>query len=719
MSITLPDHESVFAQPFRVALQRQKFLAIVAYLILTIILTWPLVTQFGQAIPGDGFDGWQNYWNLWWVKRALLEFKSHPFFTPLLYHPTGVSLYFHTLNIFNGLLALPVQLFFGLIQAYNVVAVFSFVVGGYGAYLLILYLLRREGSGGDFRAPSHLAAFVGGVVYTFSPFHFAHLLGHMQVLSLEWIPFYVLALLKVTESVLTSHRFGRRMYFWPGPAKETGKAALFLALIGLCDWYYVLYCGLFTVLWLASCTWQERRWSTTWLWVAVIGIWALFALLLSPILAPMIREALTAKFMVPDPKQAEALSADLLAFLTPQEMHPLWGRAIRRWWQQLGHSTTSERMIFAGYGPLLLGLLAVIKKRRCPTARFWTVSLVAFGVLALGPVLHVAGQRLPVHLPYALLNRVVPFMPITRSVSRFDVMVMLSLAVLASLGVRKLNPRLIMIAIGLICFEFLAVPYPMSPPDTPAFYQTLAREPGNLAVLNLPMTWDRPGYLLYQTVHRRPLTVAYISRDDPRTLAERIPVLQHFRHLAPDIIAQDLAKVGASVLDYLEVGYVVLDAYKMPPGPEREGTLALAKQLFGDQTPFYHDERLTVYAVSRPMERHPFLILAPDWGARQEEDGQVARRVYGVAGLSCIAPESATLRLGIVASSPEGTRELSFVGGGKILGHQFIGPQSTVAHVDWPVQAGENELRLIVHGNLDSPDARPVIVVTRLWLDEM
>ena len=62
------------------------------------------------------------------------------------------------------------------------------------------------------------------------------------------------------------------------------------------------------------------------------------------------------------------------------------------------------------------------------------------------------------------------------------------------------------------------------------------------------MNYDRPGYLLYQTVHGKPLTVAYISRDDPRTLTERAPVLQHFRHLGDDIIAVDPAAIAPTVL---------------------------------------------------------------------------------------------------------------------------------------------------------------------------
>jgi hypothetical protein len=43
------------------------------YLVLALAMTYPLVREFGRAIPGDGFDGWQNYWNLWWMRLALVE----------------------------------------------------------------------------------------------------------------------------------------------------------------------------------------------------------------------------------------------------------------------------------------------------------------------------------------------------------------------------------------------------------------------------------------------------------------------------------------------------------------------------------------------------------------------------------------------------------------------------------------------------------------------
>ena len=81
------------------------------------------------------------------------------------------------------------------------------------------------------------------------------------------------------------------------------------------------------------------------------------------------------------------------------------------------------------------------------------------------------------------------------------------------------------------------------------------------------------------------MTVAYISREDPRTLTERAPVLQHFRHLGPDIVAFDMAAQGQQVLHDLGVRWLVLDRYEMPGGRERAYNEETARQIFGS-TPY-------------------------------------------------------------------------------------------------------------------------------------
>lgn len=625
---------------------------LLGYLLLTVLMTWPLVTQLTTAIPGDSFDGWQNYWNLWWMKTALVDRLQTPFVTDLLYYPTGVGLYFHTLNPFNGLLTLPVQLSNGLFVAYNTVIFFSWTVAGYGVYLLTRWILdpqrdRTAGPTQNAKRKTQNAAFIAGAIFTFAPFHMAHLLGHMQVLSFEWLPFYVLYLLKASHD----HRQGRP---WRRAALMAG---LFLTLTGLCDWYFVLYLFFFTALvmlwqllpghWGSNPKSKIKNLKSALLPPILAG--ALMLLFLSPLLIPMVREALQFSFMVRPTSDLYILSASLLDFLVPNRLHTLF-RPDSFTWPGNQLAPISERTISIGYIPLLLAGIALWRWR--PPVRFWVVTAFFFLLLAMGPRLHLGNiteTDLPTTLstttpewtPFALLNRTVPFMRISRSVSRYALMVQLCVAVLAGLGLHRLLQRqrsataslLAGGALLLILGEFWVAPYPMSPPDTPAFYGQLRQMADVRAVLNLPMNYDRPGYLLYQTVHEKPLAVAYISRDDPRTLTERMPVLQHFRHLGPDILDVDPVQVGRTVLSDLGIDLVIEDRYKMPGGLERTYTEELVNALFADATPLYVDERITVHRVQPPVSPQPYIVLGPlNWGPLETRaDGQRQRLLTGPA----------------------------------------------------------------------------------------
>jgi len=209
-----------------------------------------------------------------------------------------------------------------------------------------------------------------------------------------------------------------------------------------------------------------------------------------------------------------------------------------------------------------------------------------------------------------------------------------------------------------VLFEFLPAPYPMSPPDTHVWYTALGQDSTPGAVLNLPANWDRPGYLLYQTVHGKPLTAAYISRDDPRTLIEAAPVLQHFGHLGPDILELNLAAQGQQVLADLGVRWVVLDRYKMPGGVEREYTEATAATIFGGQQPVFEDERITVHEVGTQTAELPYVVLGEGWGPF---DPQARTRSFGgSATVDIIAAQPGVVTLEVTPVSGNGyTQEIA------------------------------------------------------------
>src|SRR5437870_2350220 len=443
-------------------------LVLLGYLVLALVFTYPLVINFATAIPGDGYDGLQNYWNLWWVRRALLDLNSSPFFTTDLYYPTGTSLLFHTLNVFNGLWSLPIQLLSNLAITYNVVVLFTFVMSGYGTFLLAKHVTSRG------RLPtSDLIAFVAGFIFAFAPVRFGHLLGHMQVLSTEWLPFFALSMLRLYEHVLSPRRI-----ILP---------ALFLGLNALCDWYFVLYSLIFAGL---VAFWGVRQsvadvgrkspigQRLCSAWTPFVLVTLCFVALLSPLLLPMLREVASASYLQPPFEETVLLSADLFAFVMPSEFHPLWGEATRSVAERFT-SSASERTVFAGFMPLALAGVALWRSRRLDAygramGTYWLLVVFVYFLLALGPYLHVLGQVVtPLPLPYAWLYALLPPLRIARSVGRFDIMLMLALSMLAAIGLYRLGRRARLACAFVIAFEFLASPYPLSPIQVPAFYAQL------------------------------------------------------------------------------------------------------------------------------------------------------------------------------------------------------------------------------------------------------
>ncbi len=644
--------------------KKRSLLILTLYTLLTAVMTFPTITRFTVAIPGDGFDGWQNYWNLWWIKESILNRHTSFFFTDILYPPDGVNLIFQTFNYFNGLWTLPIQLNFGLTAAYNAVVFFHFSLAGYGVYLLARYTLAQFGYTGN-RAT--VAAFIGGAIFTFSPFHMAHLLGHMQVFSLTWNTFYVLWVLR------TLNNWRLQLASNPTaaiPKRNLALSGLFLAFVTTIDWYQTLYMVLFTALILIWLVWRlyfdhpELRRAVLWkpmVALAVMGISV--GMLFSPLIVPMAREAATADYMRPSFAENVELSADVLAFITPSELHPLWGKAIAPFYRQFSAST-SEQLIFVGIVPLLLTIFTVMRYRRRRLAQFWLWFTAVFFVLALGPYLHIGGNTItiggtPIPMPYLALYKTVPFIGISRSLSRYALMVMMGVGVLSALALVHIKFRWQMVLGALIAFEFAAIPYPMSAVDTPDFFRKIAAEPGAYTIAYLPMNWDRPAPLLYQTVHHKKLLTAYISRENPHDLSWRTPVLQEWRTLQPDIIQADLPTIAPTVLHDFGVKYIVLDYFQMPPGTERDGTEHWVAAALPNQSPVFRNDRLTVYQTPPLSVRQSYLQLGDGWGKLTTFGEQPAHIAEPTATLHIIAGDTSPTQLTIGTVAPHSLANLT------------------------------------------------------------
>ncbi|HST05296.1 MAG TPA: hypothetical protein VLQ48_11235 [Chloroflexia bacterium] len=570
--------------------------AVLAYALLTVFMTWPIAANLATEVPGGG-DAWQHIWNLWWVKHALLTLHTNPYHTDLLYYPDGVNLYFHTLVLTAGLTAIPLQLAgLSLITSYNLILLSTYVLAGLGAFLLCRYLTRNS-----------WASFVGGLVFAFAPYHSAHLFGHMNLASLQWIPFYVLLLLKAIgwPSALEqrdTERVAARGVLYNAirnPWSAVGAGAL-LAVNAYTEWTYAIFLVLFTGVILA---WRvllpsERRAVSAGIGWPVVGarlvlIVVTFMVLTAPIFFPTLAEARQGYAQQP-PDETLFYSADLVNGFLPSELHPIWGGAAADTVSQippyLPLKNTSERDLFLGYTVLVVAAWGLWRLRRDRRVVFWAFVAALMWLLSLGPVLQVLGKTVftsflvKIPLPYLLLYKL-PLFSIMRTPARFTVLVMLALAVLVAYALRAIanerqtadnrrraamdgTPltssvvrRLSFIVIPvLILFEFLAV-YPMVPPGwNVPIYQKIAAQPGNFALLELPI---RPfgDYMAYQTIHGKPIIGGYLSRQPPYPLLDQNNAIHYLLDAtAPDdpIAASIEGGVGERSLRDLGVKYVII-----------------------------------------------------------------------------------------------------------------------------------------------------------------
>jgi len=508
-------------------------LVLAAYILLALALTWPLAARLVTHVPGNGADDPPLTWNLWWVQDALLRQGTNPFDCDYLFYPLGINLAFYTLTVLNGLLSIPLQAVAGLIPASNLLLLSSFVLSGYGAFLLSSAVLsgspgrahRSTGPG----LGSLLPAFGAGLLYAFASSKLAYAaLGQWNIASSQWIPFYILCLLKMGDHP-------RR---WRYPL----LAAVFMLLQAYAELTYASFLVLFTALW---AIWQlvtRRRSGEMWRLAGnLVLVGCILVVGLLPVLAMMIPDLMAeGDIFVEKGGFADSFSADIVGFLVPTMYHPLFGSMVERF--DFDYSVGQH--LYLGASVMALAVVgAAWAWRRSPAVRFWALSAAAFWLLTLGPSLRINGQDTRIPFPFALVAEL-PFFKGNRYPSRYSVLLVLSLAMLVAFGLAAMvrhrgqdpncptRPALrqgaALILVALILFEHLSAPLPMSDMRVPAVYQAIADEmPGDWTLLDLPVAW-RNGFRVtgtqhpiimfqqyYQAVHGKRILAGNTSRNPP------------------------------------------------------------------------------------------------------------------------------------------------------------------------------------------------------------
>ncbi len=572
-------------------------------------MTYPWVLHLATHTPDGGGEASLGLWNLWHFRLSLAHGTS-PFTTRLLAPPYSLNLVFHTYTVTHDILALPLLAWVGLVPALNLLTLFSFVMAGLGAWLLAMDLTGDPG-----------AAFIAGLVYTFAPYRFAHLIGHYNLASTEWLPFCAFFALRFL-------RGGRLI--------NLALASLSALATTFSDYNYGVYMAVWSVLlgvaWLMTAARRpgDRRRSLVRLaWLASAGVLVHLPLLL------LMRSALAQGDWVGRPPglaDLERFSADLAAFLTPSEEHPLWGNSAL--FSGRFPSNFAEGTVFLGWLPLGLALVATVAglpsaaaRRTSPERATWLLTFWGFGFLALGPTLQWRGQKL-LPLPARWLAEV-PIWRELRVPSRFTVMVVLALGVMCALALawlfgsgapawrRALRRYCLPLAALIVLLEYLPAPLRLSDRAVPPVYRAIAADtaaaPHTGAVLDLPVGlndsfrgfggWN-PLALYHQTITGRPVVGAHISRI-PLTIFDAyrtMPIVGRLGLLdtgAPTFTAEDVAadrQVLNQVVVELDLRYIVApEWYRDQPGFD------YVQQVFaGCLEPLPGDDTAVGYRILRP-----------------------------------------------------------------------------------------------------------------------
>jgi len=497
-----------------IQLHRQNTVVIFLYLAFTLIFTFPLFLHISTSSPmadGQG-DQFQSMWMFWWFKTALFHLQTNPLYTTFVFYPHGTSLIYH-MPIFLSLLALPFQYLLSspanLIIAYNLILMFTFVLSGFGVYLLTKYLIKDP-----------VTAFICGLLFAFSSYRLWHL-NHLGLLSTEWIPFYILYLFRFVDEKLLKYAL------WVG---------VFFVFTFLSDLTCALFLSTFTSIYFLYLLVKSRKRLLDKKIIINSSI-ALFTVVI--ILSPFLYSLSSTQIDWPtQTKEQTTYSANLVGYFLPVSERSLWGSSFLP--SQHDYLGIAGGELFLGYILLFFVMYTLIKRGK-ERIKFWFFSSLAFLLLSLGHTIYIYNHSYYFNwLPYNLLYTYVPFLRIGRTPYRFSLMVTLCLIIFSSYGltrffnshyakdrnlsdlknffrsflVRKGMPLVVVV---LICLEFIVVPTTLIQVEVPESYQKIKEMPEEFAILEMPASFFGNSlfanvYLFYQTVHGKKLVDGLLPR---------------------------------------------------------------------------------------------------------------------------------------------------------------------------------------------------------------
>jgi len=389
-------------------------------LILTILLTLPVIWHFFTGIPGRGSDTYQAI-----ARTVLVEqhIESDGWLNTFRWQKDAN---------FWGILPLIgyAQAIIGQLAGYNLWWLFSFFLAFLGMWLFAKDITKSD-----------WAATAAGFIFAFAPFHFSQAvatnIGTMHYEWLAWLAFFL-------------HRF-MRGNSWRSAMGVAVSVLLIIATEHQLLAFTIIFLIFFFPFLVFLYPENLKKWR---FWTAIIlGVAVLFiagAVQFNNIW----RIAHSANnYLKPPYSQVEDYSADAVDFLIPARFQTFWGEKFNYLRENTSSNPEGRQSFYLGYLAILLFLLGLFGTFRKATKKdkddrrverkwviFWTAITVVFLILSLGPSLHFGGSvYLERKLPYTWLYNHIPYWNYIRTTSRVFVVVILGWAFLVGIGAKYLE----------------------------------------------------------------------------------------------------------------------------------------------------------------------------------------------------------------------------------------------------------------------------------------
>ena len=481
---------------------RERLVVVSAFAAAAVVATWPLVRHFGDSLPDNLGDPLLNAWILAWDADRLLH-GLHGLWNAPIFHPYPSTLTYseHLLGI--AIFTAPVQWLTGNpVAAYNAAFLGSFVLAGSGMFLLATHLTG-----------SRTAGLIGGVAFAFLPYR-ADQISHLQVLMYGWMPVAL---------------WGAHRYFQTRRRTPLAIFAVAFLLLGLSNGYFFYFFAVAVVVVVGAELLTHVRSRPRILLDLAVTLAAMLAVITPVVVAYL--DARGEQHLIRTREEIVFFSADAWSYLNAPR-NTVWSGL-------LPADRQGEKALFPGFVVLSLAAvgLGTAGKRtngrpnhtsapRLRVAAIYAAVGAAGFVLSLGPEPSANGTVLTNSRPYDLLLGIVPGLDGLRVPARAAILVFLSLAVLAALGVRWLTEQLpragaVTLCLAITCGLMAEGYHPVSmvafeiPSATRAAYRWLRERPPG-AVLELPIGGPQPLQYMHGTLeHGHRLVNGFSGYDSP------------------------------------------------------------------------------------------------------------------------------------------------------------------------------------------------------------